>query len=57
MSITEGVVYCDGCGAEVEGAPAVREGRAYCCAVCAEGGECHCGEEEDDPRAPAAPPA
>jgi hypothetical protein len=57
MSITEGVVYCDGCGVEVKGAPVVREGRVYCCAICAEGGECDCGEEEDDRRAPAAPAA
>ena len=57
MSLTEGVVYCDGCGAEVVDVPVVREGSTFCCVICAEGGECHCGEEEDDRRAPAAPAA
>jgi hypothetical protein len=57
MSITEGVVYCDGCGAEVVGVPVVQEGSTFCCLLCAEGGECRCGEEEDDRRAPAAPAA
>ena len=57
MPITEGVVYCDGCGAEVKGAPVVRQDLTYCCETCAEGGECDCGEEDDDRRAPAAPAA
>ena len=57
MSITEGVVYCDGCGVEVKGTPVVRQGSSYCCAVCADGGECDCGQDEEDRRTPAAPAA
>jgi len=57
MPITEGVVFCDGCGAEVTAPPVVRQGQTFCCAVCAEGGECDCGEEDDDRQAPAAPAA
>ncbi len=57
MSITEGVVYCDGCGTEVKGTPVVKKGSDYCCTTCADGGECDCGDEEDDRGAPVAPAA
>jgi len=50
MPITEGVVYCDGCGVEVDGAPVVKQGLNYCCTVCAEGGECDCGADDEDRR-------
>ena len=57
MPIVEGVVHCDGCGVEVIGPPETRNGLTYCCAVCAEGGECDCGEGEEDPRGATAPSA
>jgi hypothetical protein len=57
MPITEGVVYCDGCGVEVEGAPVVKQGLRYCCITCAEGGECDCGAEEEDQRSAGTPEA
>jgi hypothetical protein len=50
MAITEGVVYCDGCGAEVKGAPIVRQDSVYCCTTCADGAECDCGEADDERR-------
>jgi hypothetical protein len=57
MPITEGVVYCDGCGVEVEGAPVVKQDLNYCCSTCAEGGECACGAEDEDQRSAGAPGA
>jgi len=54
MPIVEGVVYCAGCGAEVVGPPVGKQGASYCCAICADGGECDCGEAEDDRDEPAA---
>lgn len=56
MAITEGVVYCDGCGTEIVGVPVVREGLTYCCSLCSEGKECDCGVEEDE-RSEASSPA
>jgi hypothetical protein len=44
------VVYCDGCGAEIVGAPVVRGGRRYCCQDCAEGLACDCALILDDER-------
>jgi len=55
MPITEGVVYCDGCGAEITGPPVVQQGMDYCCDLCAKGVECDCGADDDERRAPAAP--
>jgi hypothetical protein len=55
MPITEGVVYCDGCGAEITGPPVVQQGMDYCCDLCAKGDECDCGADDDERRAPAAP--
>jgi hypothetical protein len=53
MTKIEGVVYCDGCGAEITWSPVVihattsplqlRSGH-YCCADCADGRPCLCGE-------------
>jgi len=53
MTTIEGVVYCDGCGAEITWSPVVvraanrhaqqRAGQ-YCCPDCAEGRPCPCGE-------------
>jgi hypothetical protein len=57
MPIVEGVVYCAGCGVEVVGPPVVKQGTSYCCAMCADGAECDCGEVEDDRDEPAAPAA
>ena len=57
MPIVEGVVYCAGCGVEVVGPPVVKHGTNYCCAICADGGECDCGEVEDDRDEPVAPVA
>jgi hypothetical protein len=48
MPITEGVIYCEGCGVEVEGSPVVKQGSMYCCTTCAEGGECDCGAVDED---------
>jgi len=31
---------CDGCGVEITWAPILAEGRRYCCALCAAGGDC-----------------
>jgi hypothetical protein len=50
MPVIEGTVYCDRCGAEVVGAPVVKNGVLYCCQVCAEGGECDCALLLDDER-------
>ena len=57
MPITEGVVYCDGCGVEVEGSPVVKQGSTYCCITCAEGGECDCGAVDEDQRFAGTPEA
>ena len=57
MPITEGVVYCDGCGVEVEGSPVVKQGSMYCCTTCAEGGECDCGALDEDQRSAGPPEA
>jgi hypothetical protein len=49
MPMIEGVRFCDGCGAEVVGAPIVRGQLLYCCQDCSEGQECDCAlvfEEE-----------
>jgi hypothetical protein len=50
MPEIEGVLYCDGCGAEIVGAPVVRDDRRYCCLDCAEGRVCDCGLILEDDR-------
>lgn len=52
----EHALHCDGCGIEMTWSPILSGGRRYCCAVCAEGGECGCGYdvEEEDEEGPAA---
>ncbi len=50
MPEIEGVLFCDGCGAEIVGAPAVRGNLRHCCEDCAEGLECECGLVLEDER-------
>ncbi len=56
MPVIEGVLFCDGCGAEIPGAPVVRGELLYCCEDCADGMECNCAlilaDEESEPAAP-----
>jgi|APLow6443716910_1056828.scaffolds.fasta_scaffold873528_2 hypothetical protein len=42
MAWEEGVLFCDGCGAEITGAPVLRGDKFHCCEDCAEGRECEC---------------
>ncbi len=53
MDRVEHALWCDGCGVEMTWAPVLTEGRRYCCALCAGGGECKCGyvveDEEEGP--------
>ncbi len=37
-------VWCVRCGAEIDCAPVAIDGRLYCCADCAAGRPCECGE-------------
>lgn len=39
---TSGPRSCVSCGDELKHEPVLREGRAYCCEGCADGGPCHC---------------
>jgi hypothetical protein len=48
MPEIEGVLYCDGCGAEIRGAPIVKGELKYCCEDCAEGLSCDCALILDD---------
>jgi hypothetical protein len=50
MPMIEDVLYCDRCGAEVVGAPVLRDGVRYCCGDCADGQPCDCGLVLDDDR-------
>jgi hypothetical protein len=52
MTWHEELVWCDGCGVEIVGAPVVVDKRNYCCQDCAQGIRCDCGErmELDDER-------
>jgi hypothetical protein len=44
MGWIEGVLFCDGCGAEIQMASlVVGDGAHYCCARCANGERCACG--------------
>jgi hypothetical protein len=40
--------FCEGCGVEITWAPILSEGRRYCCALCARGGDCGCGYAVED---------
>jgi hypothetical protein len=52
MGWIEGVLYCDGCGAEISMASLViRDEAYYCCARCADGERCDCGLILEDDRA------
>lgn len=42
MPVIEGVLFCDGCGAEIPGAPVLRGETLYCCEDCADGMACDC---------------
>lgn len=50
MPQIDGVLFCDGCGAEIVGAPVVRDRRRHCCEDCANGLRCDCGLILDDDR-------
>ncbi len=50
MPMIEGVRFCDGCGAEIIGAPVVRGQTQYCCVPCSEGRECDCALVFEDER-------
>jgi hypothetical protein len=59
MSRSEGVIWCDGCGVEINWAPLVKfssgmkEKSDYCCEECYSGFSCQCGERmemEDEHR-------
>lgn len=52
MPWIEDVLFCDGCGAEIQMAPVTRDrGRTYyCCEACADGYECDCALVLDDGR-------
>ncbi len=68
MTIIEGTLFCDRCGAEITWAPYLvqpapgdppqtRIGE-YCCQDCAEGRPCHCADRmelDDDRRSSAGP--
>ena len=44
MAHNQETIWCVNCGAEILGAPLIREGRDYCCQDCYEGRACLCGE-------------
>jgi hypothetical protein len=48
MAHIEGVIFCDGCGAEINWAPVIIRTRQrtlkYCCEDCAHEIPCECGE-------------
>ena len=44
------VLYCSGCGAEIVGAPFLKEGKYFCCEDCAEGKVCSCALLYEDDR-------
>ena len=48
MPLIEGVLYCDGCGAEILGAPHVWKEKNYCCIDCFNGVACNCGVYRDE---------
>lgn len=50
MPAIDGVLFCDGCGAEIQGPPVLRESRYHCCQDCAEGIPCDCALVLDDGR-------
>lgn len=50
MPDLEGVLFCDGCGVEIVGAPVFVEGQMHCCLDCAQLGDCDCALVLDDGR-------
>lgn len=50
MPNIDGVLFCDGCGAEIPGAPLISSNQIHCCQDCAEGRACHCPLVLDDGR-------
>lgn len=50
MPVLEDVLFCDGCGAEINGAPTLRGRMMYCCEDCAAGLVCDCALVLDDGR-------
>ena len=50
MPTIDGVLFCDGCGAEIVGAPIYRDNLIHCCLDCAQGRECECALVLDDGR-------
>jgi hypothetical protein len=50
MPTLDDVLFCDGCGAEIVGAPVIRGETMYCCEECAKGLECDCALVLDDGR-------
>ncbi len=54
MPRIDDVLFCDGCGAEIRGAPRVHNGLSYCCELCFQGRDCDCAlfldSEERDGR-------
>lgn len=42
MPNIDGVLFCDGCGAEIHGAPIVKGSQIHCCSQCAQGQPCQC---------------
>ena len=50
MPSIDGVLFCDGCGAEIHGAPIFKADQIHCCQDCAEGRDCQCPLVLDDGR-------
>ena len=50
MPSIEGVLFCDGCGAEVVGAPMTMGDQVHCCSECAQEQHCQCALVLDDGR-------
>jgi hypothetical protein len=50
MPQIEDTLFCDGCGAEISGAPVVQSKQYYCCERCAEGQPCDCALYIEDER-------
>jgi hypothetical protein len=57
MPEIDGVLFCDGCGAEIVGAPVVGGRMRYCCERCARGESCDCALilDDDEPREAGSP--
>lgn len=46
------MMRCGSCEIELTGSPLLVDGKAFCCAGCAEGGPCTCTYEGDQGRYP-----